>query len=599
MTGKIAKFANMGDYNENSVGIVHSQDFRTTCGPDGFVLESGASLPELNVRYETYGELNAMGDNVVWICSPLTADAHAAGFNSPDEKKPGWWDALIGPGKPVDTRRFFVVCSNILGGCKGTTGPSSLDPRTGKPYGSRFPNITIGDMVNAQKFLADGLGVKRIHAVLGGSMGGFQAMKWALNYPDFVEKCVIIASTARLSSQALGFEIVGRDIILRDPHFNGGDYYEGPLPADGLANARKLAHITYLSAESMEQKFGRGMGSPRNPLSFDTGYNLESYLRYQGDKFVERFDANSYLHITWAMDQFDLEAEYGSLAKAFSHIQAEVLNINLSTDWLFPPHESRHITQELLNLGKVVTSVELDTPFGHDGFLIEVGDLGAVVGRFLDTRSPTPHGVPVDLPIFHEREDFALLEKMIEKNTRILDLGCGDGRLIDSLWRTHDITGVGVDRDFGSVLCCIERDVPVVQKDLDNGLDGIADSSFDYVVLNRTLQEVRDPRQLLREILRVGKKTVISFPNFGHWTVRTALWWRGRMPKSKNLPYEWYNTPNIHLFTLRDFVRLCESEGLVIESMHFVNQSLFSKVLSAVGLTNLGAEQVVVLIRRG
>lgn len=599
MTGKIAKFANMGDYNENSVGIVLSQDFRTTCGPDGFVLESGASLPELNVRYETYGELNAMGDNVVWICSPLTADAHAAGFNSPDEKKPGWWDALIGPCKPVDTRRFFVVCSNILGGCKGTTGPSSIDPRTGKPYGSHFPNITIGDMVSAQKYLADGLGVKRIHAVLGGSMGGFQAMKWALNYPDFVEKCVIIASTARLSSQALGFEIVGRDIILRDPHYNGGDYYEGPLPADGLANARKLAHITYLSAESMEQKFGRGMRTPRNPRSFDTGYNLESYLRYQGDKFVERFDANSYLHITWAMDQFDLETEYGSLAKAFSHIQAEVLNINLSTDWLFPPHESRHITQELLNLGKVVTSVELDTPFGHDGFLIEVGDLGAVVGRFLDTRTPTPHGVPVDLPIFHEREDFALLEKMIEKDTRILDLGCGDGRLIDSLWRTHNITGVGVDRDFGSVLCCLERDVPVVQKDLDNGLDGIADSSFDYVVLNRTLQEVRDPRQLLREILRVGKKTVISFPNFGHWTVRTALWWRGRMPKSKNLPYEWYNTPNIHLFTLRDFVRLCESEGLVIESMHFVNQSLISKVLSAVGLTNLGAEQVVVLIRRG
>ena len=599
MGWKIAKFRPMGELNENTVGIVESLDFQVPCGPEGFRLESGAFLPELTIRYESYGTLNAEGSNVVWICSPLTADAHAAGFNSPDEKKPGWWDALIGPGKPVDTRRFFVVCSNILGGCKGTTGPSSLNPHTGKPYGSSFPNITIGDMVSAQKALADGLGVRRIFAVVGGSMGGFQAMKWALNYPDFIEKCVIIASSARLSSQALGFEIVGRDVILRDPHFKNGDYYDGPLPADGLANARKLAHITYLSAESMEQKFGRGMGNTRNPRSFDTGFHLESYLRYQGAKFVERFDANSYLHITWAMDHFDLEAEYGSLAQAFSHIQAEVLNVNLSTDWLFPPHESREITRELVNAGKVVTSVELDTPFGHDGFLIEMGDLGEVVGRFLDTHLPVEHGVPQDLPIFHEREDFALLEHMIEKKARILDLGCGDGRLIESLWRTHDVVGVGVDRDFQSVLHCMERDVPVIQTDLDQGLAAFADGGFDYVVLNRTLQEVRDARQLLKEILRVGHKGVISFPNFGHWTVRLSLWWHGRMPKSKNLPYEWYNTPNIHLFTLRDFVRLCEKEGLVIEHIHFVNQSWFSRLLGSLGFTNLGAEQVVALVSKG
>jgi len=598
MLANLAKFMGMGELNENSVGYVISQDFRVPCGPEGFILQSGASLPELNIRYETYGTLDDAGTNVVWICSPLTADAHAAGYNSPEEKKPGWWDALIGPGKAVDTRRFFVVCSNILGGCKGTTGPSSLNPRTGKPYGSSFPNITIGDMVAAQKALADGLGVKRIHAVIGGSMGGFQAMKWALNYPDFIEKCVIIASTTRLSSQALGFEIVGRDIITRDPNFHGGDYYNGPLPADGLANARKVAHITYLSAESMEQKFGRGMGEKREPRTFDTGFHLESYLRYQGAKFVERFDANSYLHITWAMDQFDLEAEYGSLAKAFSNIKAEVLNINLSSDWLFPPHESRQITLELLNLGKVVTSVELDTPFGHDGFLLEVGDLGDVVGRFLDTRAPVEHGVSQDLPIFHEREDFALLEKLIEKQARILDLGCGDGRLIDSLWRTHDISGVGVDRDFGSVLHCLERDVPIVQIDLDHGLEGIADQSFDYVVLNRTLQEVRDPRHLLHEILRVGRKAVIAFPNFGHWSVRTALFMSGHMPKSPSLPYEWYDTPNIHLFTLRDFTRLCEKENLKIEQMHFVNHVLSSRILTAMGLSNLGAEQVVALISK-
>lgn len=588
----------MANISANSVGIVASSDYQVPCGAEGFVLQSGACLPGLNVRYETYGELDQDGTNVVWVCSPLTADAHAAGFHSHEDRKPGWWDALIGPGKPVDTRRFFVVCSNILGGCKGTTGPSSIDPRTGKPYGSSFPNITIGDMVKAQKALADGLGVKRVHAVLGGSMGGFQALKWCLDYADFVEKCVIIASSTRLSSQALAFEIVGRDVILRDPHFNGGDYYEGSLPADGLSNARKLAHITYLSAESMEQKFGRSVGEGTNPRTFDTGFHLESYLRYQGAKFVERFDANTYLHITWAMDHFDLESEYGSLAEAFSHMQAEVLNVNLSTDWLFPPSESRLITDELLNLGKRVTSVELDTPFGHDGFLLEVGDLGEVLGRFLNTHVAKPHEMSGDLPIFHEREDFALLEKLIEKGSRLLDLGCGDGRLIDSLWRSHGVNGVGMDRDFLSVLDCLERNVPVIQKDLDGGLSAVADSSFDYVVLNRTLQEMRDPRQLLHDILRVGRKAVITFPNFGHWTVRGALLWCGHMPKSKNLPYEWYDTPNIHLFTLRDFVRLCASEGFVVESMHFVNQSRASRLMTAMGLANLGAEQVVALIRK-
>ena len=598
MAGKIAKFPAMGNTIENSVGLVQSLDFHIPCGPQGFMLQSGAYLPEVVVRYETYGSLAPNGDNVVWVCSPLTADAHAAGYHDDADRKAGWWDALIGPGKAIDTRRFFVVCSNILGGCKGTTGPSSIDPRTGKPYGSAFPNITIGDMVAVQKALADGLGVQRVHAVIGGSMGGFQAMKWALDYADFVEKCVIIASTTRLSSQALGFEIVGRDIILSDPNFQGGDYYDGALPADGLANARKLAHITYLSPESMEQKFGRSMGEGRDPKRFQTAFQLESYLRYQGDRFVERFDANSYLHITWAMDQFDLEAEYGSLASAFSRMKAEVLNINLSTDWLFPPGESRKITEVLLNLGKVVTSVELDTPFGHDGFLLEVGDLGEVVGRFLDTRAGKNADAHTDVPIFHDRADFALLGSMIGRNSRILDLGCGDGRLIDTLWRTHDVSGVGVDRDFSSILNCLDRDVPVIQLDLDAGLANICDGSFDYVVLNRTLQEMRDPRRLLGEILRVGKKAIISFPNFGQWTVRTALWWRGRMPKSKSLPYEWYDTPNIHLFTLRDFTRLCQSMGLEIEQLHFVNQSVSAKLLCSLGLTNMGAEQVVALIGR-
>ena len=228
-----------------SVGPVVPQTFTKDYGDEGFKLESGKTLPALEIRYETYGTLNADKSNVVWVCSPLTADAHVAGYYTENDKKPGWWDALIGPGKPVDTDKFFVVCSNILGGCKGSTGPASINPRTGKPYGSTFPMITIGDMVNAQRELAMGLGIDQLCCVIGGSMGGFQAMKWAIYYPDLVRRCIVIASSPRFSSQALGFEIVARDVITQDPNFNGGDYYESAHPDVGLSNARKLAHITY------------------------------------------------------------------------------------------------------------------------------------------------------------------------------------------------------------------------------------------------------------------------------------------------------------------------------------------------------------------
>jgi len=593
--------------HKDSIGPVVSRDMVIPLGPEGFRLESGKILPELSLRYETYGTLNAKGNNVVWVCSPLTADAHVAGFYTPEDKKAGWWDALIGPGKPVDTDRFFVVCSNILGGCQGSTGPSSKDPRTGKSYGSAFPNITIGDMVSAQKLLADALNIKRLYCVIGGSMGGFQAMKWAIYYPDYVDRCIVIASSPRFSSQALGFEIVGRDIIIQDPNFNGGDYYEGAIPAVGLANARKLAHITYLSAVGMEQKFKRAAVEEAHTKAtaafstpFDMGLPLESYLRYQGTKFVSRFDANSYLHIAYATDTFDLETEYGSLETAFQNVQAEFLNVNLSTDWLFPPHESRKITNALLNTGKVVTSLELDTAFGHDGFLLEVGNLGKAVARFLNNKvQAEPHNSQV-VPIFQNNKDLQLLESLIPEKSRILDLGCGGGLLIDTLWKSKKVTGVGVEKNFNSILDCIERDVPVIQKNYleESELTSFADNSFDYAVFNRTFQEVKNQVQLLREILRIAKRAVITFPNFGHWTVCTALCFQGRMPKSKDLPYEWYNTPNIHLFTYSDFIHLCKEENLHIEKLVAVNDKLSSKVLTALGIKNLGAERVVAIVSR-
>ncbi|NLG38668.1 MAG: homoserine O-acetyltransferase [Fibrobacter sp.] len=585
--------------HKDSLGPVVPQDMKIELGSEGFLLEGGGRLKELSIRYETYGELNKEADNVIWICSPLTADAHVAGFYKPDDKKVGWWDALIGKGKAIDTDHFFVVCSNILGGCKGTTGPASINPETLKPYGASFPNITIGDMVQAQKKLADGLGIKKIFCVIGGSMGGFQAMKWSILYPEEVERCIIIASSPRFSSQALGFEIVGRDAIKQDPNFNGGDYYEGEIPAVGLSNARKIAHLTYLSRVGMEAKFTREACKDPNPKEFLMGFPLESYLAYQGAKFVERFDANSYLHITYATDTFDLETEYGSLEKAFKKTNAKFLNITLSTDWLFPPHESRKITHALVNAEKEVTSLELDTLFGHDGFLLEVGDLGKAISAFI---SPDPklnqHSDTQAIPVFHDTEDFDLLETAIPNNSRILDLGCGNGDLIERLKIRKNVQGLGVDKNFNSILSCLRKGVPVIQKDLDEGLKDFGNHSFDFAILNRTLQEVNMPLDLLHEILRVAGKAVITFPNFGHWSVRAALCRFGRMPKSSELPYEWYNTPNIHLFTLRDFIRMCESENLTIEKLYFDNDKLFSKILTSIGRTNLGAERVVALVSK-
>lgn len=590
--------------HNGSLCPVVPQTFVKDYGDQGFLLENGKTLPALEIRYETYGTLNAEKNNVVWVTSPLTADAHVAGYYSPDDKKPGWWDPLIGPGKPVDTDRFFVVCSNILGGCKGTTGPASVNPRTGKPYGSTFPTITIGDMVHAQKELADHLGIKELYCVIGGSMGGFQAMKWAIYYPELVKRCVLIATSPRFSSQALGFEIVARDIITQDPNYNNGDYYESAHPDVGLSNARKLAHITYLSAVGMEKKFKRAQDHEHKnhaitySTPFDLDFPLESYLRYQGTKFVDRFDANSYLHIAHATDCFDLETEYGSLEKAFENVQAEVLNVNLSTDWLFPPHESRRITSALLNSGKVVSSLELDTIFGHDGFLIEDEDMGKAVGRFLDSKFDALTGKQT-IPVFHDEKDFDLLGSLVTDGAKILDLGCGNGDLIDYLRRTKNASGLGIEKRMKDIMDCLENDVPVVQRNLDErGISDIKDNSYDYAIINRTIQEIRDPVALLNEILRVAKRAIVTFPNFGHWSARGSLMLHGRMPKSKELPYEWYNTPNIRLLTVKDFYTLCEKEGLKIEKMAFQNEQLLSKFLTAIGQKNFGAEHVIAVVSK-
>ncbi|MGA2015421.1 MAG: homoserine O-acetyltransferase [Opitutaceae bacterium] len=372
-----------GHLAADDVGIVAAQDFRHS-GP--FAFRSGQTIEGFTLRYETYGAMNATRDNAILICHALSGDHHCAGWHSPSDRKPGWWNNLIGPGKAVDTRRFFVVCANVLGGCQGSTGPSSIEPATGRPYGIRFPFVTIPDMVYAQKLLLDRLGVAELHAVMGGSMGGMTALMFAMEYPQFTRRQVIMASTANESAQAIAFNEVGRQAIMQDPAWNNGEYPRDGGPRVGLAIARMMAHITYLSDAGMDRKFGRRKreSAGGEAYTFDAQFEVESYLRHQGESFINRFDANSYLYITRAIDQFDPARAAGSLEQAFAPVQAESLVVGFASDWLFPPEQNRAIALALLRAGKRASYAELATDLGHDSFLLESEELYALVRGFLE-----------------------------------------------------------------------------------------------------------------------------------------------------------------------------------------------------------------------
>ncbi len=573
---------------------------------EGFKLISGQSLAQLEIAYETYGTLNAEKSNAIFICSPLTTDAHAAGWHSEVDKKPGWWDDMIGPSKAIDTHRYFVIAQNMLGGCKGTTGPSSPNPATGKPYGSTFPRITVEDMVHAQWLLVQQLGIEVLEAVVGGSMGGMQSLQWSVSYPKQVRKCICIAAAPNLTAQAVGFEIIGRKIIVHDPHFKGGDYYdEEKKPDGGLAYARMIGHITYLTAFSMHQKFGRNQRSPAALSRFETGFEVESYLNHQGEQFVSRFDANSYLHITYAMDTFDLEMRHGSLEHAFRNSQAEFLLVALSSDWLFPPEQARTLGKTLLELKKVVSVVELDSPHGHDAFLLEVVHLSRVLQGFLEkpafsaVKSDAEVAAPITKsPGWVDNTNFKILSELIEPGRHILDIGCGDGSFIDAMFWHRGVTGIGLDIDLSHVVECLRKNVPIIQDDADRGLKTFKDGSFDYAILNRILQEVKRPRVVLREILRVANKGIVAFPNFAFLGNRLSLLKSGRMPMSANLPHLWHDTPNIHLFSLDDFRILCQEEGVVIEKLLCFSEAWFPRKLMDWGFKNLGAEFVFAVISK-
>jgi len=350
---------------------------------DSISLDSGATLAPVEVAYETYGELNSAKSNAILIEHAFSGDAHAAGI-SHETGKPGWWDNMIGPGKAFDTNRYFVICSNVLGGCRGTTGPASINPATGCPYAMAFPVITIGDMVRLQKMLIDALGIPRLLAVTGGSMGGMQALEWAVAYPDRVVSAIPIATTTRHSAQQIAFNEVGRQAIMADPDWNEGNYYDKQPPARGLAVARMVGHITYMSDDSMREKFGRRLRGKENfSFGFDVDFEVESYLRYRGSQFVARFDANSYLYITKAMDYFDLTNGAGSLSAALSPAQARFLVISFSSDWLYPSYQSQEIVRALRTRNSDVAYVELPSNYGHDSFLVDVGEQTELVRGFL------------------------------------------------------------------------------------------------------------------------------------------------------------------------------------------------------------------------
>ncbi len=602
----------MAEISENSVGIVETKTVRVIEQDGPLELECGKTLGPIDVAYETYGKLNAAGDNAILICHALSGNAHVAGRNSSDDKKPGWWDIMVGPGKGIDTNKYFVICSNFLGGCSGTTGPGSVNPATGKRYGLDFPIITIADMVKVQKLLLDKLGTKQVLAVIGGSIGGMQVLQWTIAYPDFVKAAMPIATTTHLGSQSIAFDAVGRNAILADPNFAGGQYHDKKGPDGGLSIARMIGHITYLSEQGMREKFGRELRNAKT-YSYDFGseFAVETYLDHQGQSFVERFDANSYLYITKAADYFDLKKDYGSLNGAFANTSCRFLVISFASDWLFTPAQSKAIVNALVANGKNVSYCDIASPYGHDAFLLEPEILGSFIYDFLaathrpgekeshqrprvQARTKRSGSKQKQIRSLREvdrlRVDYKAIESLIEPNSSVLDIGCGDGELLANLTADKNIKGEGIEIDQDLVLACVDRGLDIIQHNVEHGLANYTDKSYDYVILSQTVQTVKNPEKVFAELLRVGRKVVVSFPNFAHWRCRAQLFFGGNAPVTKQLPFDWHNTPNIHCLSLKDFDRFCKKLDVTVEKKIPLIKTRLGPVRFA---PNLFAEQVI------
>ena len=485
---------------------------------------------------------------------------------------------MVGPGKPIDTERCFVICPNLLGGCRGTTGPSSTNPSTGIPYGPDFPTITIGDMVEVERRLIEHLGIEKLLLVTGGSMGGHQALTWATRYPERVACVVALATSPRLTSQALAFDVVGRNAIRRDPRYHGGQYYEEKHgPEVGLAIARMIAHITYLSREAMRQKFEADRLHPRAvAMEFEKKFSVGSYLGYQGSKFVERFDANSYMVLSMAMDLFDLGGTPGQLAQAFRQTRSRWLVLSFSSDWLFPSDQSRDIVHSLIANNLPVSYCNVQSDCGHDAFLLpnDFASYGEMMRAFLANRSPaTPPAAQAQeaseqnpTSIFHARRlDYDRIVELIPASASVLDLGCGRGGLLARLKERGHARLVGVELDEQQIIMCMRRGLDVIQADLNRGLHPFADGQFDCVVLSQTLQAVHDVQGVIAEILRVGRIGIVSFPNLAYHKLRRVLADEGRAPRAHGgLRDQWYDTPDIRFLSITDFETFCREKQVHI-----------------------------------
>ena len=378
------------DADAGSAGIVRTRHVTFDQPGQELALEGGGSLAPFRIAYETYGKLSARRDNAILVTHALSGDAHVAGLHSANDRRPGWWDMMIGPGKGLDTDKYFVISSNVIGGCSGSTGPASEDPTTGRPYGTDFPMITIADMVNAQAMLLDHLGIEKLLAAVGGSMGGMQVLEWAVSHPERVHLCVPLATAARQPTQAIAFNEVGRQAIMADPDWRDGHYYGGKPPAKGLGVARMIGHITYLSDEAMQEKFGHRLHDLHGySFTFAPDFEVERYLRYQGLSFTNRFDANTYLYITRALDYFDLTRRHGSLVEAFRDVTARFLVLGFSSDWLHPPYQLKEIVGALRATHKHVSYYEVESHYGHDAFLLEREKMEGIIGAFLASGAHT------------------------------------------------------------------------------------------------------------------------------------------------------------------------------------------------------------------
>ena len=536
--------------------------------PSPLPLELGETLPEVRIAYETYGKLNAQKDNAVLVCHALSGDSHVAAHDADDD--PGWWEMMVGPGKPIDTDLFFVICPNCLGGCRGSTGPDDINPQTGKRYGMDFPEITIGDIVEAQCRLIDHFGIARLLAVIGGSLGGINAIEWSRRFPDRLSAAIPLAAGAHLTSQALAFDIVARNAIQSDPNFHEGQYHEqGVVPANGLAIARMLGHITYLSRESMMKKFDATRNEGRKvETHFETKFSVGSYLAYQGDKFVERFDANSYVTISMAIDNFELGNTQDELKKSLRKAMCRWLILSFSSDWLFPPFLSRQVAEALLAINKRVNYCNVPSDCGHDAFLLE-NDFylyGEMIRAFLKNvafEQASEGSLQFSRP---DRLDYGQILDLIPRGASVLDLGCGRGGLLVRLRQRENSRVLGLEISEQYVLQAIQRGIDVVQADLNTGLGAFEDDQFDFVVLSKTLQTVRDVERVLDEMLRVGTRCIVSFPNLGYHKYRRRLSEEGRAPQfcHGSVQMEWYNTSDVRFLTLADFEEFCRKKSIRI-----------------------------------